>query len=472
EKEFRNNSSSKSSRKYIDNEFNKNLNNMKSNDMKRIMDQNNPLKAVKELKNKKKKQLQKISESTKDLSKEALESTKNTFKTGETIQDKGSLKDFNNMGMDVGGDFGDFGFDDSFSDMDSEMDDSLDGDFEFDDFDEEDNNKSKIVSSTTVINDGGSSAKSTALLTSSVSNLSQINTTGFTSMIDNLNLMREANDSIRESMFQNLNGLIQTSNAIRQNTKIKNISEIKNSNSLEDLFLSNITLSSILEGSQEEGFKDKAKDFIKKQGTELLKEVIGSKKQGIKSLGLVDVAKGKAFDFLNNENTFIEKAVGKFANKKFNPFSDNDNGDKQRKRDKRRDDLLEDVKSGKSKLIDKIFDSVTGGISTANRKDRHQKVAFDVETHNTLNTVIPGYLSKIVGLTSEDGQEIHYDYDSGSFKTSKSIKDDIEEKVSKTIKESSFTKEFENIASEIGIDLFSNENNKNKATSKIKEIIS
>src|SRR5699024_4121585 len=99
----------------------------------------------------------------------------------------------------------------------------------------------------------------TALLTSSVSNLSQINTTGFTSMIDNLNLMREANDSIRESMFQNLNGLIQTSNAIRQNTKIKNISEIKNSNSLEDLFLSNITLSSILEGSQEEGFKDKAK---------------------------------------------------------------------------------------------------------------------------------------------------------------------------------------------------------------------
>ncbi|WRM43544.1 hypothetical protein [Staphylococcus phage LY01] len=473
EKEFRNNSSSKSSRKYIDTEFNKNLNNINSNDMKRMMDQNNPLKAVKELKNKKKKQLQKISESTRDLSKEALESTKNTFKTGETIQDKGSLKNFNSMGMDFSGDFEDFSFDDSFSDIDSDIDNSLDdGDFKFDDFDKEDDNKSKIVSSTTIINNDGSSAKSTALLTSSVSNLSQINTTGFTSMINNLNLMREANDNIRESMFQNLNGLIQTSNAIRQNTKIKNISEIKNSNSLEDLFLSNITLSNILEGSQEEGFKDKAKDFIKKQGTELLKEVIGSKKQGIKSSGLVDLAKGKAFDFLNNEDTFIEKAVGKFANKKLSPFRDNDNGTKQRKRDKRRDDLLEDVKLGKSKLIDKIFDNVTGGISTANKKDRNQKVAFDVETHNTINTVIPGYLSKIVGLTSEDGQEIHYDYDSGSFKTSKSIKNDIEKRVNKTIKESSFTKEFENMASEMGIDLFNNESNKNKATSKIKEIIS
>ncbi|WPH64085.1 tail lysin [Staphylococcus phage vB_StaM_PB50] len=441
EREFNRNSSSNSSRKYIDNEFKKNLNNMKSNNMKKLIDNNNPLKAIKEVKDNRKEQFKKLTETGKDLSKEALKSTKRTLKTGETIIDKGALNKSSNLDggtMDMGDDF-DFSSFDDFDMSDENSDNDEIGDFSFDDFDEEESNKSEVISSTTVINDNSSSAKSSALLTSSISNLSQINATGFNNLMETLHYMRETNDNVRENLFEGLTGLIKTSNDIRNNTSVKNISEIKNSNSLEDLFLSNITLSNILSGSKEDSFKDKAKDFAKKQGIELVKDIIESRTKGIQG-GLLDSAKGKAFDIINSDKiseklTNMSTVFTKDENKEDKKKTNRDFIDKQ-----------------KSKLIDKLFNNIDGGISTANKKNKNERVAFDVETHSTINTVIPGYLSKIVGLTSEDGQEIHYDYDSGSFKTSKTINDEIKKSIDKTIENSEFFKRVESKAKDKNID--------------------
>ena len=86
-----------------------------------------------------------------------------------------------------------------------------------------------------------------------------------------------------------------------------------------------------------------------------------------------------------------------------------------------------------AKLKKGILGKITASSGTVRGRPDDQTV-FDLETHTSINTVIPGYLSKIVSIF-ERGDEVYFDYERGSWVKKKDIVSQVAEGREKAILE-------------------------------------
>lgn len=67
----------------------------------------------------------------------------------------------------------------------------------------------------------------------------------------------------------------------------------------------------------------------------------------------------------------------------------------------------------------------------ANTLDKSTTVAFDAQTHNTINVVIPGYLSEI--YTALSGESLYHDYRSGKWTNEEGMKNLLQDRIGKRL---------------------------------------
>lgn len=67
----------------------------------------------------------------------------------------------------------------------------------------------------------------------------------------------------------------------------------------------------------------------------------------------------------------------------------------------------------------------------ANTLDKSTAVAFDAQTHNTINVVIPGYLSEI--YTALSGESLYHDYRSGKWMNEEGMKNLLQDRIGKRL---------------------------------------
>ena len=67
----------------------------------------------------------------------------------------------------------------------------------------------------------------------------------------------------------------------------------------------------------------------------------------------------------------------------------------------------------------------------ANTLDKSTTVAFDAQTHNTINVVIPGYLSEI--YTALSGESLYHDYRSGKWTNEEGMRNLLQDRIGKRL---------------------------------------
>ena len=89
-----------------------------------------------------------------------------------------------------------------------------------------------------------------------------------------------------------------------------------------------------------------------------------------------------------------------------------------------------------------------------NKVDRDNVSVFDGRAHTSLTKIIPGLLSKILkevssSRTGKEEDELRYDYDTGTFKTTSSLKNEITEKIQNDLVSSGVNRNVEGIITTI-----------------------
>ena len=339
-------------------------------------------------------------------------------KTGSTISDEKAYK--LGIGASIMGDMDDFDMDDDF-DLSGDESFSSEDDMDFDMMDDGDDSDSSSASSTIMYNDTGavSVAKISQVIGTSVTSLIEINSSGFNAVNENLaNISEMVLENNKSTIDLGLE-LVKSFEKIRSNTKVSNVSQLRTQTSIEDLLLGDLSVSNLLSYLDEESSPKNALMGIGDKMLQTLKDSMFAKKPGKSKKNIFDIPgvsnvilgvsdKLEHGDFSGIEN-FINKTREKLPGNKYS--SD------------REGDIARSTRTGINNIRKFIKDKTflgkldrDGKISTANIMARGTAVAFDAETHNSINTVIPGYLAKI--LSSITGRsELFYDYKSGRWKT-------------------------------------------------------
>src|SRR5699024_750526 len=108
--------------------------------------------------------------------------------------------------------------------------------------------------------------------------------------------------------------------------------------------------------------------------------------------------------------------------------------------------LAGSIGSIRDRFNNSLYGNVTyKGVSTKAVAPRDTRVAFDAETHSSINKVIPGYLGQM--LAFYEGEEISYNYSTGRWTRNSDIQSQINDKINSSI--ISRSKFLSSIASEL-----------------------
>lgn len=316
-----------------------------------------------------------------------------------------------------------------------------------------------------VSDDRGVSAKVSSISnTLSESTLSLISVTysGFKELIHNIELYSNTHINFSKKLSESVGGISTVIDEMDKRSKISNKVDTKKQFQLEDMLSGNVTVGKIMSavGSTIATFKgtnDGVDDGSTVEGPSALKSSmdglimylsqmffsnLDSKKANSKLVDTFRNGSRKLYDYLiddKDENSGLRQtkvaktavAIGdKLKNSKFTkyvPLGD----ELVDALSKENIDMMSD--SIGSKIFKGIFgDKLADKFSTKNTVEKTTAVSFDMSSHNAINTIIPGYLAKILSALSGQ-EEIAYHYSSGKFKKTSTIRQDHGEKLRKAV---------------------------------------
>ena len=370
-------------------------------------------------------------------------SLKDSVKTGKLYskerEEEASSKGMKSLGMDMSEmSFEDFDFDGDDGDGDLfSSDDSDDEGFD----DEEDEirpRRNKLIKNqTNVINKGGMTAREAEMISTSVmsatNSIIKVNMAGFMKISDTYQYMNSTSSDAFSSILDSFGTLSNTLEDIINKKVVTTVHGSKTASSLSDLTKINFVTAKNISGVVS-GVKD---------ATEMMNMFLGPLLFGLAAnpmyTGMKSAIKGKI------KNTKFVKKAGRLNDRLTNTplelyMALHDGEDLQGKLANSRIGRMINKKgilnSLSNERIKEILDSnffngnsilkSLKGLDTTAKLDKGTAVSFDAETHNTINTVIPGYLAKLYATLT--GKKIYNDYDTGTWNTAEGSKKLLEKR--------------------------------------------
>ena len=370
-------------------------------------------------------------------------SLKDSVKTGKLYskerEEEASSKGMKSLGMDMSEmSFEDFDFDGD--DGDGDLFSSDDSDDEgFDDEEEEIRpRRNKLIKNqTNVINKGGMTAREAEMISTSVmsatNSIIKVNMAGFMKISDTYQYMNSTSSDAFSSILDSFGTLSNTLEDIINKKVVTTVHGSKTASSLSDLTKINFVTAKNISGVVS-GVKD---------ATEMMNMFLGPLLFGLAAnpmyTGMKSAIKGKI------KNTKFVKKAGRLNDRLTNTplelyMALHDGEDLQGKLANSRIGRMINKKgilnSLSNERIKEILDSnffngnsilkSLKGLDTTAKLDKGTAVSFDAETHNTINTVIPGYLAKLYATLT--GKKIYNDYDTGTWNTAEGSKKLLEKR--------------------------------------------
>ena len=331
---------------------------------------------------------------------------------------------------------------DVINDFDFGEDDMSDDIFTIEDGSEETEEKPKkrkrIINNTTnFINKSGLSMKEAEILSTSVvsatNSIIKVNMAGFLKISDTYKYMNEVSNQGYSNIVSQLGSLSNTIDDILNKKAITTVHGSKSMTSLSDLTKINFVTVKGFKGFID-GIKD-ATGLIKMlSGPMLYAAAANPVYSGLKMLMSDSIKKSK----LGRKAKRLDDRLSNLPMDLYMTLRDGGSledviGDNKIGRYMKKKGIFDKINNGKlgKFLNNKLFKNSTlsemlKNFNTSAKLDKGTAVAFDAETHNTINTVIPGYLGKLYSTLT--GKKIYNDYDSGYWHDSSSSKVNIEKK--------------------------------------------
>lgn len=286
---------------------------------------------------------------------------------------------------------------------------------------------------------------STTILTAAMSVI-KVNQEGFQSMLSGLGEMATSNVQFYNDMIGMVGRLNDQMTNLNRLSKIDSVSSMASNSAIDELVMGNFSVANILKAARDTRDQSFIGDLAQKGGTtatvalastmisKFLKD--GKIKNALKrTKNMINNSALTMYDYLDSNAMGNSKMaqrldtlrtrkgmVGKISSRVIPKNLSGDDGK-----------LNKTSKFLKSILFGNLNFDGKGDYDTSNHLDKGSAVAFDAETHNTINTVIPGYLGKILAHFTK-GPEIVYDYDSGKWTTVDKARDLYNEKMMSRIK--------------------------------------
>lgn len=283
----------------------------------------------------------------------------------------------------------------------------------------------------------------TAVQESSMS-LLQVNSEGFKAVLSSYSELAKVDYEYYNTLGETLDTLNLTAyKLVGANNRIS-MNEIKQGTDTEQLLMGNFNINSSItmmrdnfmgtndklaklqeQIKRDQGLIGRAKNSaISSAANQILPLIMGGSLDKFikdKSLDLVGYFKSGRF-----EKGKVYNAVQRYADKaiKNNPNSPLSN-------------ILTSLTDKKDGLFAKLKKGILGKITATTgtlRGKPHEQTVFDLATHTSINTVIPGYLAKIVSIFERD-EEIYFDYNKGTWVRRKDIMAKVTEDRDKAIME-------------------------------------
>ena len=398
---------------------------------------NNFTKTVKATSNEINNNLKETKDTFKGSFKMLKDSLKDTVKTGKIYskerEDEASKKGMKGFGLDLD----EMSFEDFDFGEDEEGEDIFGAQSDEDSSEDKEPKKKKtrrklIKNETNLINKSGLTPREAEILSNSVvsatNSIIKINMAGFMKIADTYNYMNNTAAGAHSSIIENFNRVSNTMDDILRKKILTTVSNSRNVSSLSDLTKINFVTAKSFTGFLE-GVRDAVSTFNMFASPMLYAVAANPIAYGLKSLMAKGMQNNKHFGKFRRLNDRLSNLpMETYMNLKDGVnIKDmiNKNGRVGRFLDKR--GILDKLDNEKIlRLIDgklfkgsKIFDSLKDYDTTA-RVDKQTAVAFDAETQNSINVVIPGYLAKIYSTLT--GKKIYHDYDTGTWNDGKKSK--------------------------------------------------
>lgn len=375
-------------------------------------------------------------------------SLKDTVKTGKIYskerEEEASKKGMKAFGFDMDEmNFEDFDFGDDEEVFDTSPDDYSE-DMEQDELPKKKRNK-LIKNETNVINKSGLTPREAEIISSSIvtsaNSIIKVNMAGFMKISDTYNYMNTVSSDAYSNILDSFGKLSNTLSEVLQKKTITTVSGSKSLTSLSDLTKINFVTAKSITGFLE-GIKETTSLFNQMAGPFLYAAAANPLAYGLKALMSSGMKKSKHIGKVRRLNDRMSNLPMEI----YMQLQDGGNIRDLVNTDKRFGRFLEKrgiLDSLDSDNIKKIFDSklLKGsdilkslkGLDTSSKIDKGTAVGFDAETHNTINTVIPGYLAKLYATLT--GKRIYNDYDTGRWNDQAGSKKLIEQKRTKYIED-------------------------------------
>lgn len=375
-------------------------------------------------------------------------SLKDTVKTGKIYskerEEEASKKGMKAFGFDMDEmNFEDFDFGDDEEVFDTSPDDYSE-DMEQDELPKKKRNK-LIKNETNVINKSGLTPREAEIISSSIvtsaNSIIKVNMAGFMKISDTYNYMNTVSSDAYSNILDSFGKLSNTLSEVLQKKTITTVSGSKSLTSLSDLTKINFVTAKSITGFLE-GIKETTSLFNQMAGPFLYAAAANPLAYGLKALMSSGMKKSKHIGKVRRLNDRMSNLPMEI----YMQLQDGGNIRDLVNTDKRFGRFLEKrgiLDSLDSDNIKKIFDSklLKGsdilkslkGLDTSSKIDKGAAVGFDAETHNTINTVIPGYLAKLYATLT--GKRIYNDYDTGRWNDQAGSKKLIEQKRTKYIED-------------------------------------
>ena len=309
----------------------------------------------------------------------------------------------------------------------------------------------------TIENSDSSIASLSNIMAGSFISLINVNKQGFESILSSVQESVTTNIDYYGSMMEMLELINRNANNIAKSSMALNLNEAKSSIAMEELLMGNLSINNFMDVIKNNRLSDVAKQQAmigaqEKVQDKIMRTLMGSEHTPKFLKKILDLPTNiglSLFQYASEETINDSKIFDKL--KKIRESEKTKSGNNG-------DSFFGSLKDKKSKATINLIDKIVGdgknqkgisaalkklivgdgkfniyGIDTRNNLSKNTKVNFDAETHNTINTVIPGYLARI--LSNLTGNEmIVNDYSSGKWISSSKAKTDYDKKIKDTIK--------------------------------------
>lgn len=299
-----------------------------------------------------------------------------------------------------------------------------------------------INSKTTILK--SNSSKSVSALTGSIakigSSIVEVNGNGFSSVIDSIQNLNSVQTTYFEGSITMINSMNETLSMIEKFTHSTSMTSSTENGNLASILQGEFSISEFADYFS--SLKDNSKNGKDKDKFNKIAQFVANPLQGLMTAGMSKILKPilsktplagidkevgdlpvTLYNFIDGD--LKDSSIYKMASKRYSklkPDSKIKNGIDKYLKSKMDDDTDDKFSGVRSFLLNNLFGGkLQTEFDNKPKAKADAKVAFDAQTHNSINVVIPGYLSKILSAISGN-EEVSFSYEDGEWKTNSSIK--------------------------------------------------